>query len=138
MGALLTFFSGPAQLKALIIGAIAALIACLALTTWALLERSGRLSCEVDRVALKAQVSVLSDALNRQSASIERTAKAGEDATAAASALLKAAQGLTAQNRGFLDRAEQAIRDAAPRNPDGTAKGCGEARAEMRAERGKR
>lgn len=53
-------------------------VLCLGLTIWGLWERSGKLSCEVDRVALQAQVAVLSDAVKRQNEGVDAVKAAGD------------------------------------------------------------
>lgn len=60
----------PLQIKLALIGAGLVVIALLSLTTWALLERSGRLECKVELVEAKDQVAVLSSKLEDQTKSI--------------------------------------------------------------------
>lgn len=78
MKTILGFFgAGPARLQALLIGAMAMAVTCLALTAWALWERSGKLSCEVERVTLAAQVAVLADKLNTQNTAVDALGSLG-------------------------------------------------------------
>lgn len=130
MKALLTFFgAGGLQLKALIAGAIAALVACLALTAWALLERSGRLDCKVDLVAARAQVAVLSDQLKRQGKAVIDHAAVG----AAVQGALRDDFDRILAAAGKRDPTLQEIRALLKhdRRPDGTAKDCKDAWAEI-------
>lgn len=59
MTKLITFFmGGPARIQGLLIGLLAVAVACLALTAWALWERSGKLSALVDVATLKGDLGV--------------------------------------------------------------------------------
>ena len=135
MGFLLNFFgAGGLQLKALIVGAAAMLIACLGLTTWALFERSGRLSCEVDRVALRAQVSVLSDQLNRQSKAVGDHAAIGAAVQDALREDLDKLARLAARRDPILNELADLARNP-PKRADGKPVDCNDAWAEIEKRR---
>lgn len=136
MTGLLTFFAAPARLKGLVIAAGIMLLVALALTTWALLERTARLSCKVDVVELRGevarlngQIDVLADKIATQNEAIEAW-KAAADARkafalAAGAAAEKVAQGLQPE----LERLGAKIAEQAAA---GAAKSCAEAAAEVR------
>ena len=112
--------------RAIAAAAIVALIGSLVI--WALLERSGRLSCAARAAELEAAYGVLADAAKRQSAAVaELEAKAdaardkGRQATIVATTEAKPQQAI-------VDAV--ALRLAAP-TP--TGKGCREALAEIRS-----
>lgn len=134
MGALLTFFgAGGLQLKALIVGAIAALVACMALTTWALLERSGRLSLKVELVRCEAQKAVLVDQLNRQSRAVIDHGQVG----AAVQAALRGDLDKLLAAAGRRDPGLQELTELIKNNKraDGSAKDCADAWAEIEKRR---
>ncbi len=127
------FGAGGLQLKALIVGAIAALLACMALTTWALFERSGRLSCKVDVVRLEGQVQVLADQLKRQS-------KAVIDHGAIGAAVQAALRGDLDQLLAAARRRDPGLQELAEliknnKRADGSAKDCGDAWGEIEKRR---
>jgi len=135
---LLNFFGAAAlapasllRLKALLIAAAAMLLACLALTTWALIERSGRLSCKIETVELSAQVKVLSASLERQNTGIDATIAAGNDARAAIRLLLVAAGKLAAGRQSIIDEVNGILAKPTPTKPDGKPYGCDEAWSEI-------
>lgn len=134
MGFLLSFFAGPAKLKALLIGAVVMIAVCLALTVWALLERSGRLDCRVELVTAQAQIAVLSDSLNRQNAGIKATEEAGKAAQQGVADLLSAARKLSAAGTSLgntIAHARDVIGKPAPKRPDGKDKDCADAWREI-------
>lgn len=93
MGSLIGFFAGgPARLQALLIGAIAMLLACAALTIWALWERSGRLGATVQLTAAVAQQAVLADKLGQCDAGTAEAKRVGDAAIAAMGGLVAAAR----------------------------------------------
>lgn len=131
--AALGFFSAPARLKALLIGAAALLLICLALVTWALIERSGRLSGEVELVALRAQQQVLADSLGRCNAGVENAAKAGVAATAETKRLLAMAETALLKNAAVREEIRGIVNRPPPVRADGKPKDCGDALSEIRA-----
>lgn len=144
MSALLNLFgaatAAPATLlriKALLIGALAMLAACLALTVWALIERSGRQSCEIDSVKLAGQVQVLSAAIERQNAGVEALQKAGAAAQAGVKALLAVADKLGKDKASLLIDVREVLNRPTPARADGTPAGCTEAWAEIERRAGK-
>jgi len=131
MGALLGFFgAGGLQLKALIVGAAVMAIACLGLTTWALLERSGRLSCKVDVVRLEDQVKVLADQLKRQSAAVIDHAAIGAAVQAAIRGDLDKIGKLISKSDPKLLELERLIKQRQLR-ADGKPVDCGDAWREI-------
>jgi hypothetical protein len=105
MGGILAFFgTGPARLKALLIGAAALAVLCLSLTTWALLERSGRLSCAAEAAKLEGQISVLSATVETQNTAIAGWKKAAEVQQAKGADARKAADQFVARVRPELER----------------------------------
>lgn len=140
MGAILGFFGSAAlgpvallRLKALLIGAAALAAVCLGLTTWALLERSGRLSLKVDIVECRAQRDVLSGAISRQNEGVDRTAKAGEAAIAETRRLLGMAERALERNQAVREEIRSIVSKPTPTRPDGKPKDCGDALTEIRA-----
>ncbi len=135
MGSLLSFFgAGGLQLKALIVGAAVMVIACLALTTWALLERSGRLSCEVDRVTLKAQVAVLSDQLTRQTGAVLDHKAIGEAVQEALRGDLDAIRKAAGRRDPLLQQLADLVKQP-PARADGKPADCNDAWAEIEKRR---
>lgn len=140
MGALLGFFGSAAlapaallRLKALLIGAAVLAAICLALVTWALLERSGRLSLKVEVVALEAQKDVLAEAIGRQNEGVERTAKAGADAVAETRRLLGMVETGLLRTAAMRDEARSIISKPPPLRADGKPKDCADALGELKA-----
>lgn len=133
MTALLAFFSGPARLKALVIAAAALIMVALALTTWALLERSRRLSGEIELTALRSQSRVLADSLGRCNAGVENAAKAGGAAVAETKRLLAMAERALERNAAVRDEIRTIVRTPTPVRADGKPKDCADAFAEIRA-----
>lgn len=134
MGGLLAFFAaGPARLQALVIGAAVLLVMALALTTWALIERSGRLSAKVEVVTLKAQTDVLADSLTRCNTSIENAAKAGEAALTETRRLVGIAEKAFARTEALRIEIRGIVAKPTPTRPDGKPKDCGDALSEIRA-----
>lgn len=137
MGALLAFFGGSAlRLKALVIAALAMAAVCGALTAWALLERSSRLSCEVDKVALEGEVRVLegqlkvmADKITTQNTAIDGWKRAADEAAGKGDLARAAATQAAAKLQPNIVRLEKAVKDAA-----GAAKrvDCNDAVAEIR------
>jgi hypothetical protein len=128
MNGIIDFFAGGAlRLKALLIGALLMLAACLGLTVWALIERSGKLSAEKDLAVSAAQIGVLSASLNRQNASIEAVRSAGAAATAGARELVAAAKLANANNASLVLSVREVLNRPAPTKPDGTTAGCEDA-----------
>lgn len=133
MSPLLGFFAGPARLKGLLIGAVVLLVLCLSLITWALFERSGRLTLEVKVVSLQAQTDVLADSLGRCNVGVANAAKAGQGAIAETKRLLGMAERALERNAAVRDEIRGIVAKPAPVRPDGKPKDCGDALAELKA-----
>lgn len=134
MGGLLAFFgAGPARLQALLIAAMAMLALVLALTTWALVERTKRLSLKVEVVALRAQSDVLADSLGRCNAGVEAAAKAGIAAQGDVKRLVAAAEKAATRTEAARRDIRTILSKPAPTRPDGKPKDCIDAIAEIKA-----
>jgi hypothetical protein len=100
------------------IGAAAAAAAIAGVSTWALIERAGRLECKVERTRALDQVEVLAAAVRDQGASIERlgaqTGQAQLELRRRLEAIAK--QGAAAQ--ALVDRLEQSIEAPTPAAAD--------------------
>lgn len=100
-------------------------ILCAVLTGWALLERSGRMSCKAELVTARAQIAVLSDTIVRQNAGIQAAADAGAAAQESVGKMLEAARKLTAAGTRLGDsigHAKGVLGKPAPKGADcGTA-----------------
>lgn len=138
MTALLAFFGAGAmspaillRLKAMLIGAAVLALLCLSLTVWALLERSGRLSCEVESVKLASQVEILNASIERQNKGIDATVKAGEEARAATRKLIAQANRIAAGNQALIDETRGILSRPPPLRPDGKPSDCNDAWAEI-------
>ena len=132
MTALLAFFSGPARLKGLMIGAAALLVIALALTTWALLERSGRYAAERDAQRFKDQSQVLADSLGRCNAGVAAAARAGTAAQADVKRLLGMAETAMLKTAALREEARGIISKPPPVRADGKPKDCSDALGEIR------
>lgn len=132
MGALLGFFGTPLRLKALLIGAAVMALVCLSLLTWALWERSSRLSLEVEAVTLRGQNKVLADSLGRCNAGVENAAKVGAAAVIETRRLVGLAQTAFAKNAALRDDIRGIVNKPAPVRSDGKPKDCADAMAEIR------
>jgi hypothetical protein len=133
LGAAVGFFAAPARLKGLVIGAAALVLIVLALTTWALFERSGRLELKVELVTAQAQAQVWQDAAGRCSESVERAASAGAAAVAETKRLVDVAErAFNERNAALRDEIRGIVSKPAPTRPDGKPKVCGAAWAEIR------
>lgn len=143
MGALVSFFAGgPARLKALLVGAAAMAVVCLALTTWALLERSWRFQAlaEVERgrtllVRERDQVQVLAAAVGACSAGVDLAKRVGDAAIAGTAELVEAAKRLKRPAVHTREVIERVI--ASPATPEQAAD-CNWGWAEIEAEHQKR
>lgn len=133
MGALLGLFSTPARLQGLIIAAGALLVVALGLTTWALLERSGRLSLEVEAVTLRAQSQVLADALGRCNDGVRDLAKAGDTAVEETRRLVGIAEKALAGTKALREDIKTIVSRPSPKRADGKPKDCSDAMKEIRA-----
>jgi hypothetical protein len=138
MMALLNLFgaatAGPAtvlRLKALLVAALAMLAACLALTVWALIERSGRQSCEIENVQLEIQVQVLGVAIERQNAGVDAVNKAGVAVQAGVKQLLAAADRANAGRASLLGDIREVLNRPTPTRADGKPAGCEDAWLEI-------
>lgn len=109
------------------------LVIILALTAWALFERSGRLSLKVEVVTLRAQTDVLADSLGRCNAGVERLGKAGEGAIAETKRLLAMAERAMERTAALRNEARAIVSKPPPTRADGKPKDCGDALAEIRA-----
>jgi hypothetical protein len=134
MGSLLAFFAaGPARIQGLLIGAAALLVLVLALTTWALFERSGKLQLEVQVVSLRDQSQVLADSLGRCNAGVENAATAGAAAVADTKRLLGMAEVAMQKTAALREEARAIVSKAPPARADGKAKDCTDALDEIKA-----
>lgn len=132
MGALLGFFGTPLRLKALLIGAGVMALVCMSLLTWALWERSSRLSLEVEAVTLRGQNQVLADSLGRCNAGVEATAKAGTAALADMKRLVALAEREAARTAALRTEIKGIVNRPAPKRADGKPKDCTDAMSEIR------
>lgn len=135
IGAAMGLVSSPLRLKALIIGAVALAAVCLALITWALIERSGRLGCRVDVVRLEGkvtqlegQVDVLADKIRTQNTAIDGWRLAAEKQKGVGDVARAAAAQTAAKIQPELDR----LRDLVAKTATGAAQSCAAAAAEVR------
>jgi hypothetical protein len=134
MGAILGFFgAGTARLQALVIAAAAMLAMILALTTWALIERSGKYAAERDAEHFKAQSDVLADSLGRCNAGVENAAKAGTAAIGETKRLLAMAETALLKNAAVRDEIRGIVSRPPPMRADGKPKDCADALGEIRA-----
>jgi hypothetical protein len=143
MNFLLNFFGAATlapgavlKLKALLIAAMAMLLVVMAVTTWAMFERSRYFETRAELATCAAQVSVLAGTLERQGKSIETAAAAGTKAVEVGEKLLREARQLSKQSKGALDAMEKVLGQPVPKRADGKDKDCGDARRELRAIRG--
>lgn len=132
IGAAMALVSTPLRLKTLVIGAMALAVLLLAMLTWALLERSGRLELKVEVVTLKVQQDVLSDALARCNTSIENAAKAGDAAVAETRRLVGIAEKAFARTESLRTDIRSILSKPAPARADGKPKDCADALTEIR------
>lgn len=133
MGSLLTFFgAGGIRLQALIIAALAMAVMILGLTTWALLERSGRLSAKVELVAAQAQAQAWEAAAGRCTASVENAAKIGRETVDATRELLRKADAAYARNAGLIADIRTIVSKPPPVRTDGKPKDCTDALGEIK------
>lgn len=135
IGAAAALVSTPARLKGLVVGAIALAAVCLALVTWALLERSGRLGCKVDVVRLegevdrlKGQIDVLADKIATQNAAIDGWKAAADRQAGVGQAARAAADAAAARIQPEIER----LRGLVSGMPAGAARACADAAAEVR------
>lgn len=135
IGAAMAAVSSPLRLKALIIGAVALAAVCLALVTWALLERSGRLGCKVDVVRLEGevtrlhgQIDVLADKIATQNTAIDGWKAAAEKQKGVGDVARAAAEKTAARIQPELER----LRDLMSKTAAGAARSCADAAAEVR------
>ncbi len=106
-------------------------ILCAGMAGWALLERSGRLSCNVEGVRLQAQVSVLATALETQNRGIQATVDAGAAAQEEVGRLIQAARRLEQASAGMVAHARGVLAKPAPKRPDGKDVDCRDAWGEI-------
>lgn len=130
MGALLGFFSGPAQLKGLIIAAGVMIIVCLSLLTWGLWWRGEAYQATAERDVLRAQSEILAAAVKACSDGVDQAKRAGDAAVAAGGALLEAARRIKAPVQKTVERIETIIEKPAP-----AGAGCDRAWDAIEAER---
>lgn len=133
MTALLAFFAaGPGRLKGLLIGAAALLLVALALSVWALIERSGRQSLEIEAVALRDQQRVLADSLGRCNDGVARAAEAGRASVTETKRLLGMAERAMERTAAAREEIRGIVKAPTPVRADGKAKDCGDAWGEIR------
>lgn len=111
----------PARAKALLAGLLAVTTACLALTCWALVERSRAAEARVEAVQARGerdraidQVKVVSAAAKACTAGVDQAAKVGAAAIAATGELAAAAARLSAPKDKEIHRIETVIQQPAP------------------------
>lgn len=132
IGAAAALISTPARLQALIIAALTMLVLCLALVTWALLERSGRLAAKAELAAAQARAEAWEAAAGRCTASVENAAKIGQQAVDDTRALLRKAEAAYAKNVGLIADIRGIVAKPAPVRADGRPADCGDAWREIR------
>jgi hypothetical protein len=144
MGTLLYFFSGgTARIQALIYAAIAMLVICMGLASWALIERvraaqaiTEKVRAEGERDRAIDQGRVLADSTERCSAGVERVAKLAGEAIGTSRGLLEEARRLHAGGRAMADEIEQRLAKKAGVRADGRPKSCDDAYDELEKIRG--
>lgn len=119
MGALLSFFSGPAQLKALLLGAGVCVLACLSLLTYALWWRGeafeARAALEkahAERDLAIAQGRVLAGGLQACNAGVDQAKQISDAAIVAMGELLDKARKLAGPREKTIERIETVIHQA--------------------------
>jgi hypothetical protein len=131
MGTLLSFFTtgatAPARIQALLIGAMVMLATCLALTTWAEIERSGRFQAERDAAVYKAQSGVLVDKLATCSGSVDTLASLGKAIRGDLHAALEDFGKANAPLKKELASIGEAVKKPPPVRPDGKPTDCSDA-----------
>ena len=119
----------PARLQ-LVAGVIAVLaIAGLGLTTWALIERAGRLQAKVDVVRLQDQVDVLGRQIETQNSAIDGWKTAAAERTKTGAIARQAAEAAVAGLAPELTRLQGLL---VRHRATGEAAGCSDALAEIR------
>lgn len=131
MAALLAFFTVPTRLKGLLICAAALIAVALALTVWALIERTWRLQDAVELAQLRDQKQILADSLGRCNAGVEAAAKAGHAAQADVKRLLGMAETAMLKTAAFREEARAIVSKPTPVRADGKPKDCGDAWQEI-------
>lgn len=124
------------HLKAAAAGALVAIAAAASLTAWAFYERSRYFDCRATVAPLVAQLAIVVDRLEDQGLAIEQNAELGRQAIASSSEAARAARAAAQHNAGAIAQLDELVRRTPAPNPDGTAKGCRDARRELRSQRG--
>lgn len=127
MGALVSFFSGPAQLKALLAGAAAMVAVCLAAVSVALWYRGEAYQARGERDLAIAQSKVLAQGIAACSAGVAAAHEAAGRAVSQSRQLLAEAQRLHAGGVAQAKRIEELLKQKPPARPDGKPAGCDEA-----------
>lgn len=115
MSALLDFFTaGPARVKGLLLASMAIAALCLALTTWALVERLGAVQARAERDRALDQVAVISAAAQACSVAVDHAREVGQAAIAATGELLEAAARISAPAVHTVERIEKILERPSP------------------------
>jgi hypothetical protein len=112
MGAILTFFSGPLQLKALLVVAGLALVSCLGLTAYGQYWRAEAKSAIGERDLAIAQGNVLAAAAKSCSAGVDQVKQVSNAAIATIGEMLARARKLAAPRERTIERIETVIHQA--------------------------
>lgn len=115
IGALLSFFAaGPARIKGLLFGAAGMLAAIVLVGAYALWLRSEVYQVEAERDLARAQIAILSAAVETCNASIDHAKRAADAAVKGTATLLAEARRLKAPARHTVERIEKIIQQPAP------------------------
>lgn len=117
----------PLQIKLALIAGGLVVIALLGLTSWALLERSGRLECKVDLVRSRDQVDVLAKALKEQTASILELGQATARARGELRAIIDKIAADNRLTRDQVAQLERSLNAPTPKAADGRVFDCRDA-----------
>lgn len=118
----------PLSVKAQLWTAGAALLALSLCTSWALIERAGRLEAKATNAYLAAQGQVLAGAVEGCTKGAEEVKRVGDAAIAGMGGLIKKAEGLAAPKWRTVKEIQTIIERPAP-----PGAGCAEAWAEIEA-----
>lgn len=123
-----------AGLKAALAGAAIAAAALAGTTIWALLERSGRLTCKVELQRAVDQVAVLAGAIREQSGAINDLGQATASGRAELRGLVERVGKQHAGTAAGVARLEAELRQKTPAKADGTPQDCRDALKRWREE----
>ncbi len=132
IGAAMGLVSTPLRLKALIIGALAMVAVCLALTAWALLERAGRMEAKAELVVAQTQAQVWEGAAGRCTASVQELGAGGAAAIGETKRLLEMAGRMLERTAAVREEIRVIVKAPPPVRADGKPKDCADALGEIR------